>query len=1638
MNDNDYDSVPIKIKAILKKVKHTLTGYLLPTELLDYISTSFSQLIDSIPNKELKSPGNTPNIDPFWQNWLPFKEDAIAHCSHSVLEIAEDFIQEKFNDIDSIINDSLISHRLDLASSEYDEMFQKFKNQISLLSEIVMEQFNDIYPPAIQIKNLMMQRQKIQHAKRVVGFKFSMVLANDTTYDKVATDFDHILRKINELNEHEEAMKNIKEDLNLAESRLFALFPPYTVDILPENVNTQSEIYDLWVEKSEIDKNLSEIKPIDSSSNFTDDIFDSSTMNIRKAKSPDVRRRISIGNEYKNNEKNIPSYDTEISRTPTSMNKHGANVSRTPSILRSVIDDDIKALDIFKSPNKSNKRKLNSKNTVPDDEDFLETSYNAALTPDDKNSANSRGHNGRDAVPVGDNIRDNIQEKEVFDLSQLGKFEEEFNKQNVVKDSTSLYNRRLSDDNNRLRTNGFSDVNNNKRHWGTVSEITGNFDDKYGDYRFPMLNTNRFNEDQPVRSSINRFDEYQIKKSETSKFSNDRHITSSNNKFDENQPIITKYNKYNADNQLGELNDVFDDVEERSMMNRNNKYDEDVPIRLKNKYDDLHYIKPKKSNYYNDYDDDIYLNNLRARENNRVRKNQIEDEFISEIKSNISNKINNNDDSGSLNTRKTILNQRVQKKNVTYKTLNVESDSDVDDRPDNPNDDINKLLDQYKIDFGKKAKVFSRNDVKNPSIRSSVNLRTNDVEKRDKINSHKDMTEGNSLRKVEMNFDSVPGRNIDINKDKDLLLSQKTSDEQENKPKKRTRRLSLEKIELQEKYGILNDELSDEFSQHSEMNEVEHIISKGIDKTNTVKHKQKSKITSSKQIVNENTKKYDNDIQMKELGDNISPQQTNNVQSEEQLQIQNITKKNIEKNCEQNLDELLPQIEVYPPPNPNKRSRKPIIVLNEDMDASDKQNSLIQKVDIKEVSSNVNVIPKLHSLNLRIDNSNNEGESNVPKTQDLPFVAKIITSPDKFNQDSKYIISHGTEKRTKSVDYNGNNKYKPKLSSFIQNVDESDDESNTSRKDPQETIKLKRVVLSKKTVDDVMCDNEENSKQLKNHTLSGKCGECLTDDSNSAIKHILGKSCVKEKRQVVGESLSEVLPPHPIIEFPPSSLKTSKHEKTNDHVEKEIESQVIRLISSSESGSHDQVSYQKYTGNTKVKYNNAVNDINDLDHGEKIPEKGNLKNVHISNKGTKSGLTIDKNATRTSEKKRLGKIPVPMSSSLYRSKTPDTRKFENKKNENADKAADVRRPPIIKQVRQSLNRTTTKQRLAEKDLEKQYKQLSEDYERLKIQMEASLEETKEAHNKVEELEKEKHENQELISSLRVVIEDLKSKQLEQNKPIIDNEKLRLIGKKMIYLEKEREILHQELRKLHFENARQRVILDKKNEENAFLKNTCRISDEIISLLSISSSNVDFVKEIEKLKQENIFLNDLRLRTVTMKPVKFIKSQDSLHASNKLLQSENEKLKSDNRAMVKEIEDLKKENVELKLSLPKEASESQRIVFLREALYVSLLSEQDLKYQIHRMAIKLLDRENLPESESTLESAYEESVKSVYDLTKRNITLEKEISAIKETNSKINEQNKLMRHSISSICKHHGYNEPEIEDQIVWLQDHFIT
>ena len=235
MTSNEEENRPIKIQLfspnvlriekILSRVKQTLTSFLIPSAQLDYISSSYQQLIETIPLTESQD----ADFDSFWESWVPFREDAIEHCSHPITEICHKYLEEEFEQIYGIIStvkDSIPQKMLH--RKEYEETAEKLLKSIKSMEKLLYSQFKQNMDTKQTIKDLLLQRTKIRRLKTDITTKYSSIFEITQKQD-LQTDFvniiDHIFNEINNLPQQDKALQSMNNDLADAEETIISQFP---------------------------------------------------------------------------------------------------------------------------------------------------------------------------------------------------------------------------------------------------------------------------------------------------------------------------------------------------------------------------------------------------------------------------------------------------------------------------------------------------------------------------------------------------------------------------------------------------------------------------------------------------------------------------------------------------------------------------------------------------------------------------------------------------------------------------------------------------------------------------------------------------------------------------------------------------------------------------------------------------------------------------------------------------------------------------------------------------------------------------------------------------------------------------------------------------------------------------------------------------------------------------------------------------------------------------------------------------------------------------------------------------------------------------------------------------------------------
>ena len=236
MSLNEEENRPIKIQLfnpnvlriekILDRVKQTLTSFLIPSTQLDYISSSYQQLIETIPISESQD----ADFDVFWESWVPFREDAIEHCSHPVTEICQKYLDEEFDQIYNIISavKEAIPQKM-VHRKEYEETSEKLLKSIKSMQKLLSSQLNQKLETKQQIKNILLQRTKIRRLKTDIAAKYSSlfeITQKQEMQTEIVNIIDHIFNEINNLPQQDKAFLSINHDLADAEETIISQFPP--------------------------------------------------------------------------------------------------------------------------------------------------------------------------------------------------------------------------------------------------------------------------------------------------------------------------------------------------------------------------------------------------------------------------------------------------------------------------------------------------------------------------------------------------------------------------------------------------------------------------------------------------------------------------------------------------------------------------------------------------------------------------------------------------------------------------------------------------------------------------------------------------------------------------------------------------------------------------------------------------------------------------------------------------------------------------------------------------------------------------------------------------------------------------------------------------------------------------------------------------------------------------------------------------------------------------------------------------------------------------------------------------------------------------------------------------------------------
>lgn len=232
----------VKVEKIMQRVHSTLTNYLLPSVQTDFISTTYTQLIETIPSNE----DEEQTWDLFWESWVPFREDAIEVCSQSVIDYSHDYVAECFTEIKEILNDiSKMSVEGIALKRSILENIEKISKLTSNIESTLNAQYTSGADEKQKMKNLLMQRTKIRHYKTDIttGYtQFFESIQKAESQKRIIEITDNIFKNINNLPEQQKYMTNIKSDLSIAEKQLYQLYKPKSAKIELLQVKTLTKI----------------------------------------------------------------------------------------------------------------------------------------------------------------------------------------------------------------------------------------------------------------------------------------------------------------------------------------------------------------------------------------------------------------------------------------------------------------------------------------------------------------------------------------------------------------------------------------------------------------------------------------------------------------------------------------------------------------------------------------------------------------------------------------------------------------------------------------------------------------------------------------------------------------------------------------------------------------------------------------------------------------------------------------------------------------------------------------------------------------------------------------------------------------------------------------------------------------------------------------------------------------------------------------------------------------------------------------------------------------------------------------------------------------------------------------------------
>ena len=231
-----------KVDQAVSRVNSILTSYPIQSELLHTIRAQYSSLLDKIPMFDFGagSQKQPDDFDPFWREWLIFRDFVIDHAQRSVVDLSLDFMNEKFDQFTEIMDDVKSKPPQKVpAFREFDKSKRNLQTAFENLMQILLEQFDGDITDDQKIRNLLLQRTKIRRIKTDVQNKFGPFFNNSqlegasNQHQRCVQIVEEILVEINELPKQAKDMESLNDELVKAEERLLSTFPPRNVEVPP-------------------------------------------------------------------------------------------------------------------------------------------------------------------------------------------------------------------------------------------------------------------------------------------------------------------------------------------------------------------------------------------------------------------------------------------------------------------------------------------------------------------------------------------------------------------------------------------------------------------------------------------------------------------------------------------------------------------------------------------------------------------------------------------------------------------------------------------------------------------------------------------------------------------------------------------------------------------------------------------------------------------------------------------------------------------------------------------------------------------------------------------------------------------------------------------------------------------------------------------------------------------------------------------------------------------------------------------------------------------------------------------------------------------------------------------------------------